>query len=80
MNETQLKFAKSQIRIRHAAEFLLSRGFLLLFFISLDRAAFWSCSFSQVRCAASLLCLSLKIFHLGGGEPKCFFFCFGLKD
>ena len=52
----RLIFARSQIRIRHVAEFfLLIRG-LFFSIISLDRAAFWSCSRKCLRRAASPLC------------------------
>ena len=64
----RLKFARLQIRIRHVAEFfLLIRGLFLLFYISLDRAALWSCSRKCLRSAAWLLCTSrddfLKFFR-----------------
>ena len=51
-----LDCSTSQIRILHVAEFLLIRGLFLLFLISLDRAAFRSCSRNCLRSAASLLC------------------------
>ena len=38
----RLNFARSQIRIRHLAEFMLIPALFLLLVISLDRTAFWS--------------------------------------
>ena len=52
----RLKVDRLQFRIRHVAEFLLIRGLFLLFFISLDRAAFWSFSRKFLQSAASRLC------------------------
>ena len=48
--------SRSHIRILHVVEFLLIWGLFLLFLISIDRAAFWSCSRKCLRSAASPLC------------------------
>ena len=53
----RLKFARSQILTRCIAEFLLTRGFFLLFLISLVRAAFWLCSRKCLRSGAWALSL-----------------------
>ena len=56
----RLKFARSRIRIPNVAEFLLIRGLFLLFLISLDRAAFWSCSRNYLR-SALRFCVERKV-------------------
>ena len=76
-SRVRLKFARlrSQIRFRHVAEFLIIRGSFLLFLISFDRAAFWSCSRKCLRSAASPLCkfvLKLK-------RSACFNFTIGFS-
>ena len=57
----RLTYARSQIRIQQIVEFLLIRGLILLFLISLDRPAFWSCSRKCSRSEASSLCKKVYI-------------------
>ena len=60
----RLNFVRSQIRIRHVAEFVLIRGLFLLFIILLNRAAFWSYSRKCLRSAALPLCQLLFLHWL----------------
>ena len=57
----RLTYARSQIRMRQIVEFVLIRGLILLFLISLDRPAFWSCSRKCSRSEASSLCKKMYI-------------------
>ena len=67
----RLKFAMSQIRIRHVAEYLLIRGLFLVFPFSLERAAFWSYSRKCLQSKLSLLCN--KNNHNETGEEFLFY-------
>ena len=63
MRET-LDCSRSQVRNLHVAEFLLIRGSFLLFLISLDIAAFRSCSVSNII-VFPISCLLLWVNSLG---------------